>query len=159
KVFFIIVAISTMYGMFISGTRSAIAIPFAGYAFYILLLKRWQLMIFGGFVLLVMYCFFAFTTFGNSNADIRRMRTAFQFTEDASCIDHQENQQKMKEFMGDYPIGLGIGTAKHSEEGDLLHGLPTDTSLVFIWVETGVIGLTIYLLVWFSCLAICFYYV
>jgi len=159
KVFFIIVAISTMYGMFISGTRSAIAIPFAGYAFYILLLKRWQLMIFGGFVLLVMYCFFAFTTIGSSNADIRRMRTAFQFTEDASFIVRQENQQKMKEFMGGYPIGLGIGTAKHSEEGDLLHGLPTDTSLVFIWVETGVIGLTIYLLVWFSCLAICFYYV
>src|SRR5690606_6139870 len=91
KVFFIIVAISTMYGMFISGTRSAIAIPFAGYAFYILLLKRWKLMVLGGFVLLIMYCFFAFTTIGSSNADIRRMRTAFQFTEDASFIVRQKN--------------------------------------------------------------------
>lgn len=61
--------------------------------------------------------------------------------------------------MGDYPIGLGLGAAKNAGEDDLLHGLPTDTSFVFIWVETGVIGLVLYIFIWLCCLALCFYFV
>lgn len=158
KVYYIIVAILTMYGMLISGTRSAIAIPFVGYAFYILSLRRWRLVLAGSIVFVIIFGFFSLTTIGNSNSDIRRMRTAFRFTQDASFNLRQENQQKMREFMENYPIGLGIGAAKHTEEGDALYGLPTDTSFVFIWVETGIVGLALYLLVWFSCLAISFYY-
>jgi len=87
------------------------------------------------------------------------MRTAFQFKEDASFNLRKENQAKMKTFMRNYPIGLGLGAAKNANEGDLLNGLPTDTSFVFVWVETGVIGLVLYVLIWIACLAICFYFV
>lgn len=158
KIYYIIVAVLTMYGMFISGTRSAMAIPFVGFAFYIISLRRWQFILVGAVTFVAIFGFLAFTTIGNSNADIRRMRTAFQYSKDASYTVRQENQEKMREFMGDYPIGLGIGAAKHTEEGDLLYKLPTDTSFVFIWVETGVVGLIIYLFLWFSCLAISLYY-
>src|SRR5690606_11521069 len=78
---------------------------------------------------------------------------------DASYNVRQENQGKMREFIGDYPIGLGIGAAKHTADEDLLYSLPTDTSFVFIWVETGIIGLIIYLFLWFSCLTISLYYI
>lgn len=158
KIYYILVAVLTMYGMFISGTRSAMAIPFAGFAFYIISLRRWQLMLVGVVTFVAIFGVLAFTTIGNSNADIRRMRTAFQFSKDASYTLRQENQEKMREFMVDYPIGLGIGAAKHTEEGDLLYELPTDTSFVFIWVETGIVGLVLYLLLWVSCLIISLYY-
>lgn len=158
KIYYIIVAALTMYGMFISGTRSAMAIPFIGYAFYIVSLRSWKLIVAGSTIFIILFGILAFTTIGNSNADIRRMRTAFQFSKDASYNVRQENQQKMREFMGDYPIGLGIGAAKHTEEGDLLYQLPTDTSFVFIWVETGTVGLVLYLLLWSSCLVISLYY-
>ncbi|RZF59436.1 O-antigen ligase domain-containing protein [Sphingobacterium corticibacterium] len=159
KTYYIIVAILTLYGMFISGTRSAMAIPFVGFAFYIISLRRWQFILAGAVTFITIFGFFAFTTIGNSNADIRRMRTAFQFSKDASYNIRQENQAKMREFMGDYPIGLGIGAAKHTVDGDLLYDLPTDTSFVFIWVETGIIGLIIYLFLWLSCLVISLYYI
>ncbi len=159
RILYSVVAVLAMYGMLISGTRSAMAIPIAGYAFYILLLKQWRLVIWGSSVFVLVFCFLSLTNIGNSNADIRRMRTAFQFKEDASFNLRKENQAKMKTFMRNYPIGLGLGAAKNANEGDLLNGLPTDTSFVFVWVETGVIGLVLYVLIWIACLAICFYFV
>lgn len=159
RILYSVVAVLAMYGMLISGTRSAMAIPIAGYAFYILLLKRWRLVIWGSLLFTLVFGFLSLTNIGNSNADIRRMRTAFQFKEDASFNLRKENQAKMKTFMRNYPIGLGLGSAKNASEGDLLSGLPTDTSFVFIWVETGVIGLVLYVLIWISCLTICFYFV
>jgi len=38
--------------------------------------------------------------------------------------------------------------AKRTEPGDLLHGLPTDSSMVFVWVETGIVGLSLFLLIY-----------
>ena len=57
----------------------------------------------------------------------------------------KQNQEKMNFFMKDHPFGVGIGKAKRAEPGDYLYQLPTDTSLVFVWVETGVVGLSIFL--------------
>jgi len=54
----------------------------------------------------------------------------------------------MREFMKDHPFGVGIGEAKRTEPGDLLHGLPTDSSMVFVWVETGIVGLSLFLLIY-----------
>lgn len=159
RIFYVIVAALALYGMLISGTRSAMAIPMAGYAFYIILLKQWRLIMLGSVLFIAVFCFLSLTNIGNSNADIRRMRTAFQFKQDASYNLRKENQEKMKSFMGDYPIGLGLGSAKNAGEGDLLDGLPTDTSFVFVWVETGVVGLSIYLFIWICCLVLCFYLV
>lgn len=159
RIFYLIVTVFALYGMMISGTRTAMAIPVAGYAFYIILLKQWRLVVVGTCLFIAVFCFLSLTTIGNSNADIRRMRTAFQFKQDASFNLRKENQQRMKSFMGDYPIGLGLGAAKNAGEGDLLHGLPTDTSFVFIWVESGVIGLILYIFIWVCCLALCFYFV
>ncbi|WP_286778846.1 MULTISPECIES: O-antigen ligase family protein [Sphingobacterium] len=159
RIFYIFVALLAMYGMLISGTRSAMAIPLAGYAFYIVLLKQWRLTLMGSTLFVIIFCFLSLTNIGNNNADIRRMRTAFQFKDDASFNLRKENQAKMQTFMRNYPIGLGLGAAKNAGEGDLLNGLPTDTSFVFVWVETGIVGLIVYLFVWLSCLAICFYFV
>ena len=98
-------------------------------------------------VILALFIFFKFTYIGHGNAEIRRMRSAFNITQDASYKVRQQNQAIMREFMNDHPFGVGIGEAKRTEPGDLLYGLPTDSSIVLIWVETGVVGLSIFLLI------------
>ena len=147
RVYYIAAALLAGYAMMISGTRAAIAVPFAGFAFFVLLSKQWKIMIPGIILILSLFVFFKFTYIGHGNAEIRRMRSAFNVTEEASFLVRKQNQEKMRVFMNDHPFGVGIGEAKRAEPGDYLYQLPTDTSLVFVWVETGVVGLSIFLLI------------
>lgn len=147
RIYYLLVAILAGYAMMISGTRAAIAVPFAGYAFFILLSKQWKIMIPGILVIVCAFVFFKYTYIGHGNAEIRRMRSAFNVTQDASFQVRKANQAEMRVFMKDHPFGIGIGKAKRSEPGDYMYQLPTDTSLVYIWVETGVVGLTFFLLI------------
>ncbi|HCU46398.1 MAG TPA: O-antigen ligase domain-containing protein [Sphingobacterium sp.] len=159
RIFYIAVALIAFYGLMISGTRAAIAVPFIGFAFFILLVKEWKWIMLGVFFLAIAFSFFNLTTIGNSNGDIRRMRTAFSFTQDASFNVRLENQKKMRSFMSNHPFGIGLGSSKHANEGDLIHGIATDSSFVFIWVETGVIGLILYVILCLTVLGFGTYYV
>lgn len=96
-------------------------------------------------LLLMLFVFFKFTYIGHGNAEIRRMRSAFNVSEDASFIARMQNQEKMRTFMDTHPFGVGVGKAKRSEQGDYLYQLPTDTSYVYVWVETGIVGLTFFI--------------
>lgn len=147
RVYYIVVALLAGYAMMISGTRAAIAVPFAGFTFFVLLSKQLKVIIPGTILILVLLVFFKFTYIGHGNAEIRRMRSAFNVTQDASFIVRKQNQEKMRLFMKEHPFGVGIGEAKRTEPGDYLYQLPTDTSFVFVWVETGVVGLSIFLLI------------
>jgi len=52
----------------------------------------------------------------------------------------------MRAFMADKYFGVGIGTAKAQEYSTAeISKIPTDSWLVMKWVETGIIGLIIYL--------------
>lgn len=159
RFFYIMVALLALYGMMISGTRAAMAVPFVGLSVFVILLRKWQWVLSGAAVLVLAFCFFNFTNIGNGQSDIRRMRTAFRFTDDASFNVRLENQKKMRSFMGNYPLGLGIGSAKHTTEGDSLFGIATDSSFIFIWVETGIIGLILYIILCLSILCFGTYYV
>ena len=103
----------------------------------------------GASMLLFIYIFFAFTTIGESNSSIRRMRTAFNPTKDASYIVRKENQKKLATYLKYKPFGEGLGLS-----GDGLGvkistrfttSIPTDSWYVKIWVETGIVGLILYL--------------
>lgn len=152
RIYFIIVSLLAAYGMVISGTRAALALPFVGYTVFIILSKRKKIFIGGAALLLSVFIFFSFTNIGEGNANIRRMRTAFDI-EDASLNVRLRNQQKMREFMSDNPFGIGIGKAKKAEEGDHMYGIATDSSLIYVWVETGIIGLVIYVFIFLFVLA------
>jgi len=147
RVYYIAVALLAGYAMMISGTRAAIAVPFVGFAFFVLLSKQWKIMIPGVLLILGLFVFFKFTYIGHGNAEIRRMRSAFNITEDASYMLRKQNQEKMRVFMNDHPFGIGIGEAKRAEPGDNMYDLPTDSSMVFVWVETGIVGLILFLLI------------
>ncbi|OFX54479.1 MAG: hypothetical protein A2W86_03215 [Bacteroidetes bacterium GWD2_45_23] len=145
RFYFIAVALLAGYGMMISGTRAAIAIPFVGYTIFALLSKQWKIIIPGIVLIAFVFVFFKYTYIGHGNAEIRRMRSAFHVTQDASFKVRQNNQAEMRVFMKEHPFGIGIGKAKRAEPGDYMYKLPTDTSMVHIWVETGVVGLVLFL--------------
>lgn len=147
RIFFIIVAALAGYGMVISGTRAALAVPFVGYTIFIIISKRIKILLVGAVLILGAFIFFNYTNIGQGNSEIRRMRSAFYTSKDASYNVRLDNQKKMKEFMPEHPFGIGIGKAKHTEVGDYMYGIATDSSLIYIWVETGSVGLIFYMFI------------
>ena len=149
KIYYAIVAIASLYAMMLSGTRGAIIVPLAGLALYTVISKQTRSILIGTISLTLIYIFFAFTMIGQGNATIRRMRTAFKPNEDASYIVRKENQKRLKEYLKYKPFGEGLGLsgdglgAKVSKR--FTTSIPTDSWYVKIWVETGVVGLILYM--------------
>ncbi len=150
KGFYIFVAALSCYGMFISGTRGAIVVPLAGLAYFCLLGKNFKAFSASVVLFLFLFCFFAFTTLGESNNYIRRMRTAFTPSEDASFNVRKENQNLIRSYMHNKPfgVGLGLGGVEAQRFGETyISTIPVDSWYIKLWVETGWIGLTLYLLI------------
>lgn len=149
KIYYLIVAISSFLVMLTSGTRGAIIVPLGGLFFYAIVSKQTTTIIGAACTLLFIYVFFAFTYIGQSDSTIRRMRTAFRPTEDASFNVRIENQKKLASYLKYRPFGEGLGLS-----GDGLGmkvstrfttSIPNDSWYVKIWVESGIIGLILYL--------------
>lgn len=148
KIYFAFIVIAAIYGMGISGTRAAIAVPAGGLCMYILLSRNWKNCLIGAFILLSLFTFFRFTDIGDGNEYIRKMRTAFRPSTDASYQVRVVHRNKMKELMIYKPIGYGQGLSK----GERFYPkermpYPPDSWLISVWVENGIIGLILYLLV------------
>ena len=149
KIFFLIVGAACAWGMFPSGTRTAIACLMAGFVAYIFLSKSIKIAIpftiaFGLFVFML-----AFTNIGNGNQQIRRMRTAFN-KNDASANQRTINQETMKKYMKEAPWGIGIaqgyGSVPANNKYNLMSTIAADSEYVYIWLRTGVIGITTFLI-------------
>ena len=145
---FFLVAGAACYGMLISGTRSALAVPFAGFSLFIVMARHTRVMI-AGFILLVgTFVFLNFTHIGEGNALVRRARSAFN-RNDPSYRLRIENQQKLRVLMRDKPFGAGLGMgggkALQYNPGSQIAQIPTDSWFVMVWVETGIVGLLLHL--------------
>lgn len=152
RTFFIIVAVLGLYGMLLSGTRGAISIPLAGLGTYFILKKN-KFVMFSGFVLLVViFVFFKYTTIGQGNEQIRRMRTAFD-PNDGSLQVRLENQRILKAYLASRPFGGGLGQAgvkaKKYVPNGFLSNIATDSWYVMIWAEQGIVGLLLHLFILF----------
>ncbi|MBN2669358.1 MAG: hypothetical protein JXR60_09020 [Bacteroidales bacterium] len=152
KRLYLIVSLLGFYGMLISGTRGAIAAPAAGGLMFLVLKKNFKLLIPGITLMILIYIFFRFTTIMNGNAQIRRMRTGFD-PDNPSLMVRKRNQKILKTYMASRPIGAGIGQsfewAARFTPNTYLATVPTDSWFVAVWVETGVIGLTLHLFILF----------
>lgn len=149
SIYFFIVAACACAGMFLSGTRSALPVPVAGIMVYLVLIKDYKKMIPIGIVCAVAVGLLAFTEIGQSNAYIRRARTVFHREEDKSYLIRKENQRMLRGYMKELPFGNGLGMSagraqRHGDYSPLTY-YPTDSWLVQLWVETGIVGLLIYL--------------
>lgn len=135
-------------GMVMSGTRGAIVIPFCGLLTYSLLSKDLKTILFSLITVAACFCFFSFTDIGNDNGFIRRVRTAFHPEEDASYNIRMENRERFAYYLQDKPFGIGLGN--HVVDTKRIRivkeeFIATDSYLVDIWVENGIVGLCVYL--------------
>lgn len=148
KILFWTAALAGGYGLIISGTRSAIAVPFFGFAFYALACRNIKGILLAIFILASSFILLNYTKIGDSNRLIHRMRTAFDM-QDASFLVRAYNKQKIYDEMINKPFGVGLGLgggkAKRFRPDSPISQIPTDSFLVLLWVETGIIGLLIYL--------------
>ena len=152
KMFFHLVAILGLYGMLISGTRGAISIPLTGFATFFILRKNKAVLMAGTILLLSVFVFFKYTNIGQGNAEIRRMRTAFD-PNDASLQVRLNNQKILKNYLRTRPFGGGIGhggvKAQRYLPNAFLSQIATDSWYVLIWVEQGIVGLLLHLFILF----------
>ena len=148
KWLFIIIAILVIKSMFASGTRTAIFCMAGGFAVYLVLSKSFKIAIPSAIIGVLFFCFLAFTNIANGNQQIRRMRSAFDKS-DASAKTRDINQETMKKYMRDAPWGIGVGMMSNNVPANnkykRMASIPTDSEYVFIWLRTGKIGITIFI--------------
>jgi hypothetical protein len=149
KIFYGVVALCAAYGMLISGTRAALAVPIVGVAMYTVLCKNVKIFFASAITLCAATFILAFTTIGDSNKMVHRMRTAFD-KEDASMNVRYENQKAIKAYMSEAPFGIGLGldamNVSQKNKFYLPAATPADSDWVNIWVRMGEIGLGVFLL-------------
>jgi len=153
RIFFLVTGFACSWAIFPSGTRTAIACLMAGMMAYIFLSKSIKIAIPFTLVFGMLAFLLVFTTIGNGNAQIRRMRTAFD-KNDASAGARKYNQEAMKKYLKEAPWGIGMGighdNAPANNKYTFMAKVPPDSEYVFIWIHTGVIGITTFLI----CIAI-----
>ena len=149
KVFFIIVSICVIWGMFQSGTRTAIFCMAGGLMVFVILSKSFKIAVPFGIFFTLFMAFLVFTNIGNGNQQIRRMRSAFDKS-DASANVRDINKASIKKYIRDAPWGLGIGSTQANIPANnkyrKLSDIPPDSEYVYIWVHTGVIGITVFII-------------
>ena len=149
RIFFLITALLVTKGMFASGTRTAMFCMIGGFMVFLVLSRSIKILvpsaIIGGFLLSLLI----FTNIGQGNNQIRRMRSAFN-KNDASANVRTINQATIRKYIADAPWGLGLGVSYDNVPANnkykKLSTIPPDSEYVFIWVHTGPIGITTFLI-------------
>ena len=148
KIFFLLTSIIVIWGMFQSGTRTAMITLIVGFIVFLFLSRSVKILvpsaIVGGFFLFILM----FTNIGNSNQQMRRMRSAFNRKEDASANVREINKTAIAKYMKEAPWGIGLGMLSYdipaNNKFKKLSEIPPDSEYVFIWVRTGPIGVTVF---------------
>lgn len=149
RIFFSITGVLIIWGMFQSGTRTAIFCLILGFLVFLVLARNIKIIvpfsILGG----IMLIFLMFTDIGNGNQQIRRMRSAFN-KNDASSNVRTINQEAIRKYIRDAPWGIGLGASYDNVPANnkykKLSVIPPDSEYVFIWIHTGRIGITTFLI-------------
>ena len=147
RIFFIVTSFAVLWGMFQSGTRTAMACFFVGLIVYVFISKSIKLavpiIIFG----VLSFCLLAFTNIGQGNNQIRRMRSALN-KNDASANVRDINKATMAKYLRDAPWGIGIairsGDVPANNKYVILSNIAPDSEYVFMWIHTGIIGVSVF---------------
>jgi hypothetical protein len=149
KIFFALTAVAVIWGMFQSGTRTAIFCLAAGLMTYVVLSKSFKIAIPFAITLAFFAVILIFTNIGQGNQQIRRMRSAFN-KNDASASVRDINQEAIRKYIADAPWGIGFldgwGDIPANNKYRKLSTIPPDSEYVFIWVHSGPIGITVFLI-------------
>lgn len=137
-----------LYGMLISGTRGALFVLVVGLFLYLLLSKQLKVLVVGCVLAFGALFVLKYTSIGNSNADIVRLRTSLD-PQDASFQLRLQNQAKLREYLATQPLGGGVGTigiwGKKYNADKYISTIAPDSLFVKIWAEYGIVGFLIWL--------------
>lgn len=149
KRFFLITGLACAWAVFPSGTRTAIVCLMAGIVAYVFLSKSFKIAIPITAIAGILGFILVFTTIGNGNQQIRRMRSAFD-DNDASANVRSINQAAMKKYLAEAPWGIGMAVGYKNVPANnkftFMATVAPDSEYVFIWIHTGIIGITIFLI-------------
>jgi len=149
KYFFLTISALAFYGMILSGTRTALVIPVIALTTVAFLGKNKILMILLPTFFIIVFSIFRFTYLGQEIYHINRMRTVVRPSKDPSFLVRKDREKKLKIFMKDKAFGNGIGSAgfwaKRFYPNSYLAKIGTDGHYTRIWIESGVIGVILYI--------------
>lgn len=149
RLLFILTALACTWAMFQSGTRTAMACMILGIITYVFLSKSVKMAAITSAIFGFFFIILAFTNIGQGNQQIRRMRTVFNRS-DASAGARDINQEAMKKYMKDAPWGIGLGMDRDDVPANnkyaIMSIVPPDSEYVNIWIRTGVIGITLFII-------------
>lgn len=148
RIFFLLTGVLVFYGMFASGTRTAIFCVAAGFIVYIFLSKSVRIAVPFTIVFAIAAFLLVFTDIGNGNQQIRRMRSAFN-KDDASANVRDINKEAIRKYIRDAPWGIGLGMGYNvpaNNKYNKLATIPPDSEYVYIWIRTGKIGMTVFVI-------------
>ncbi|MBI3138196.1 MAG: O-antigen ligase family protein [Sphingobacteriales bacterium] len=152
KLLYLVINIFVVLGVAYSGTRTAYFVIAAGIALYILMtLTNRNTLIFACFFFLG----FAFILYGPiyGNNTINRIRSTFEFSDDASLKVRDENRKFIQPYIYRNPLGGGLATSGIAgleyNPGHQLAGFPPDSGFVKTAVETGWVGFFLQCLLYF----------
>jgi hypothetical protein len=147
KIFFGLTAVLCFYGMLISGTRGAFAIPIIGFLTYLLLIRNFKIVVAGTSILAILFVLLKFTFIGQGNYQIQRLRSSLN-PQDASLQVRIANQKKLAGYLKTHPLGGGVGSGgywgQRFSPNTFLANLALDSWYVRIAAEYGYPGLLFY---------------
>jgi O-antigen ligase len=148
KIIYLCCGLVCLYAMALTATRGALFVLFIGALTYLLLSKNFKVLFVGACLVAGLFFLLKFTYVGQSNYQVQRMRSAFNL-KDPSFQVRIKNQLKLSEYLESRPFGGGIGSASYwgmrFSPDTFLAKTPVDSWYVKIWVETGIVGIVLYL--------------
>ncbi|GAB3510595.1 O-antigen ligase family protein [Emticicia fontis] len=149
KLTYLIAGLVIMYGMIISGTRGALFGLVGGGFMFLVLSKQVKILLLGAIVGGGALGVLKYTTIGNQNAEIRRLRTSLD-PKDPSLQVRFINQQILANYIKNKPFGAGVGTmgtwGTTYNKNKYISTIPPDSLYVKIWGMYGIVGF----LIWFG---------
>ena len=141
-----------LLGMAFSGTRTSYVVIIAGGMLIIsMTITHIRTLIFALFFVAGLAFVLWAPIYGNTT--INRIRTAFEFSDDASLSVRDINRKRIQPYIWSHPIGGGVATSGLQGEiynpNHVLAGFPPDSGLLRTSIETGWIGLALQLLIYF----------
>ncbi|TGE28662.1 O-antigen ligase family protein [Hymenobacter metallicola] len=137
-----------LVGMLLSGTRGALFALGVGIAVALLISKNIKALVLGGLLALGCFGVLKYTTIGNQNYSIYRLRTALD-PQDASLNVRLRNQLALRDYLSSRPFGGGVGsignTGIHYNAGQYLATIPPDSYWVKVWAMYGIVGFVLWL--------------
>ncbi len=144
KTLYLIAALIMFFGMSFSGTRTAYAMILVGIVLFIIANLRNVKILIASFVLVSIFTILMIGPF--YSGPINRMRSTFEFSEDASMHVRDAKRIRLQSYVKSHPIGGGLNTAgneglKYSGGHPLAGFYSPDSGYLRTALEMGWIGL------------------